>query len=186
MWCPAAGGFGRRKPDSPPVAGGDKGEGLVPAISSPLPLTSAVFSRSRPTVSCNSRSASGTPCPVAPDISITRLPDAFASADLRAAASRCVIASTLFKPISSGLSANPPPYAANSSRTVRQARTTSPAAPSTRCKSTAHRSICPRNRVPSPAPSDAPSINPGISASTNSSVADNRTTPSCGRNVVNG
>ena len=49
-------------------------------------------------------------------------------------------------------------------------RTTSPAAPSTRCSSTAQRSTWPRKRSPSPAPSCAPSIRPGMSASTNSSA----------------
>ena len=47
------------------------------------------------------------------------------------------------------------------------------------------RSTWPRKRSPMPAPSAAPSISPGMSASTNSRPLW-RTTPSCGRSVVNG
>ncbi len=70
----------------------------------------AAFScRAASIIDCNARSTSGTPCPVTPDSSITCRPDAFASAARRAVASRGVMASTLFSPISSGLSASPPP-----------------------------------------------------------------------------
>ena len=53
---------------------------------------------------CSARNTSGTPWPLTPDSSMTGRPDAFRNAATREEASRGVMASVLFRPISSGFS----------------------------------------------------------------------------------
>ena len=98
----------------PPLAGGGGwGRGRrAGATPSPNPLPQGggdLRPAAASIIDCNARSTSGTPCPVTPESSMTRRPEAFASAVRRAVASRGVMASTLFNPISSALSASPPP-----------------------------------------------------------------------------